>query len=524
MADLAKAMALLGECYGDIDAFGEKILSSYGTDGRLLQDYSFHPGQKRLTQAHNIIVLCTAGNRSGKTSGIAKKHIYYCLYKIGLDHLLWEDPERWVAEPYQSLNASFEYNTAMKVFNFIDKLSRNNALFKEGECFIKKIRLKDNSIVWFNGAVTHFSSLDDKGKHIEGEGYHLVSIDEIGYEQSLEDVYMSVIQPRTLDTNGITILAGTPKETQDPWVDQLYERAKTDKEVDYVTISTEDNRYIPLKQIEAMRERYKDYPALLQMVFYGKLIPSSGRSLTGAQINNAVDKTLPFDARDRVGEPTKGVPIMYGTTAKEEGHKYVSFWDIAMETDWSVGITLDVTSLPFFVKNMTRVNRSVITGWNELFDLMIKEHRRYGCVQHYDATGQLGGKLSDDLKKLAFEQNLSPSWSHPMMIIGDKGRKKSGQIGKEELINCLTLAFSWKQPVDGEDTGVWGKVRIPNIVQLKKELAQYHPDDKKIKETDSVIALAGAIAVAPDPTRHLRSGYSQRLGVSTPKTYIRTRS
>ena len=40
---------------------------------------------------------------------------------------------------------------------------------------------------------------------------------------------------------------------------------------------------------------------------------------------------------------------------------------------------------------------------------------------------------------------------------------------------------------------------MPNIGQLAKELRDYRLEDKNIVETDSVIAMAGALAIAPNP-------------------------
>ena len=494
--------------------FGENVLSVKRDDGSFIKRFTPHEGQLRLINANKRINLCTAGNRAGKTWAITLKHIYYAMYKIGKNQLLTENPQAWEQTKYQTLNGSYEYNVAQKIFNNISELSRSNPLFKVGGPFIKRLSQKDLTVVWFNNAETHCASLEERGKHVEGEGYDYVSIDEVGYIPGLEDIYNVVLLPRTLDTGGPIDLVGTPKEIQSGWIDEIAERSKIEDHINYITIPTSDNfkgkgGYLNKKTIETLQDALKDYPREYQMVFEGKLIPSSGKSLTAPQIQNSIDHDLPNDPRDKNGEPVKSKPFMFGTQTKIEGHRYVTFWDIAMQEDWSVGITLDVQSVPFQVVNYTRVNRSVISGWNELFDLMRREYERYGSPQFYDATGQIGGRLKEDLDKIAFENGFPTSWAKPMMIISDKGAKKSGKIGKEELINCLTLGFSFREPVEGQEkVKSWGKVRIPNIRQLVKELQGYHPDDKKIKETDSVIALAGCLAVAPDPERQKpRAGY-----------------
>ncbi len=495
----------LFNCLGDLEAFGEKILSVKKNEEYVIK-HTPHAGQKRLIEAHAPIVLCTAGNAAGKTWALTIKHIYYCVFKIGLEHLITENPAKWLAAQYNTLNCSYEYKISTRVFDLINKLYINNPLFKN--LLIKDIRQSDNRITWFNGAETHCISLDEGGKHIEGERYRLITVDELGYKFSpdLQDIYYSVLIPRTMGADGIVTLVGTPKEAQSPWINELHERSKKEKDIIYIQMPTIENTYIPKSEIKQREAMTKDFPIWHRMVFYGELIPTAGNSLTARQIENAIDYNLPCDGRNREAKPSKS-PLMFGTQDKIEGHKYVSFWDIAMQTDWSVGITLDVTTIPFSVVNYTRVNRSNIKGWSELFDLMVREYKRYGSTQHYDSTGQIGGKLKEDLRKIAFDQDLPSNFSRAKMILGDKGKMKPDSIGKEELINCLTLAFAYKEPVDEKDLTIWGKVRIPNIKQLIKELQQYHPDDKKIKETDSVIALAGALAVAPDPDSGYQAGF-----------------
>jgi len=475
-------------------------------------------------KAHNRIVLITSGNRAGKTVGLQLKHLYYCMYKIGLEDLLEEDPHKWLNTRYLTLNGSFEYNTAQKVFDNLRELARVNPAFKEGGAFIKRISEKERRVVFTNGSEFHFASLEEMGKHIEGEAYRLITVDEAGYVQHLEKIYKTVLQARTLGVGGITVFCGTPKEITDPWLEEVWQLSKERDNISYMRTSTYENTYLDVEELKALEEDYKDYPAEKEMVFYGRFVPRSSRSLTSSQIDNAVDDSLPNDPRDKNGKPTKKTPYMFGTSEKVEGHKHVTFWDIAMQADWSVGITLDVSSIPFEVRNFTRVNRSIIKGWNELFDLMRKEHERYGSVQHYDSTGQIGGRLQEDFRKIGFENGFKSSWAKPMMIISDKGPKKQGKIGKEELINYLTLAFAFREPVEDESKVKWGKVRIPNIRQLVKELGHYHPDDKKIKDTDSVIALAGCLAVAPDPGRNKpRSGYFTDINplVESARSYFR---
>ena len=518
-------------CLGDLDAFGEKILSVKNDEGKYTFKWVPHEGQKRLIEASSQINLVTAGNAAGKTMGLTIDDIYSCLYKIDLEYLLTtvdeygnplpediinSNKEKWLNAEYKTLCCSFEYKVAKIVFDNIVALYNSNPLFRN--ILIDKISQTENRVYWYNGAQTHCLSLDEGGKHTEGNRYRRVYVDEAGWEPNLKQTYYTVLMPRTLGVNGITKIAGTPKDMQSGWVDELHQKAKDEvkiaaekakegkeykRKVIYIQMPTNENPYLPPGQVKELEEATKDYPAWHRMVFYGELVEGSGKVLTAAQINNAIDTSLPNDSRDIYGEPTKGRPIMWGTTPAIEGHNHITFWDIGMKLDWAVGITLDVSVFPFEQRNYTRVNKTNIKGYTELFYLMHREFLRYGNVQRYDATGQAGGILEEYLRDYARDNDIKLSWTRPLQILGDTGKKDLYKIGKQELINCLSLAFSYKEPIDNntkqEEDFWWGKIRIPRIEQEIKELRGYRLEDKKIAETDSVISLAGCCAAAPNP-------------------------
>ncbi|MDO8885734.1 terminase family protein [Candidatus Oleimmundimicrobium sp.] len=455
---------------GQIEKFGALILLE-----------TPHEKQVEMIKRNNAINLIITGNRFGKTRGLAQKHIYYCVHKIGLPK-----DAKWATAEYNTMNCSFEYTTAMKVFDNIERLTRQSPYFN---ALVRRIDRNSRTIEFINNSKCFFFSLEDRGKHVEGEAFRLITIDEVGYAKDLPDIYFTVLKPRTMGVGGFVDFVGTPKESTDPWLEELWSKAKTGAEnITFFEGSTYDNVYLNRAEIKELERQYEDYPHLREMVLYGRFLPRLGKLLSTAQLLNAIDETLPSEPNGR--------RTMFGTRPLIRGRKYVSFWDMAFETDWTVGVTLDITKVPYTLVNYTRVNKQNVASWNEIFKLMKQECERYemGWV-YYDATSPTGGALQESM-----EEKGVPA--KPVRITSGSKEFSGYTISKDELINNLELAFCFRQPIEDDEGNIidrhieWGKVRIPKIRQLIDELAVYHRDDKKLT-TDSVIALAGAITVAP---------------------------
>lgn len=488
---------LLNKCEGDPYKFSDEIIFTPA-----------HAKQCELMLLNKRKNCIHTGHRFGKTIAIAMKHLYYCVYKIGVPL-----DESWYEAQYKTINVSFEYNMAQKVYDIIANwFTRKSPLLKEGGPIIKRTSIKDKKIEFVNGAEFYFSSLEENGKHVEGEAYRYMSIDEAGQEKSLGHIWEHTLKWRLIGASGFTDFVGTPKPWSDPFFEELSMRAIADPDVGHFTGSTYDNPYLPKEDLEEIEKDIKDYPHLRAMYLEGKFVPLAGRLLSRTQIENAIDYALPIEANEVKR-------LSFGTVSYQKDHTYVSFWDLAFTADWTVGITLDVTTLPWRQVNFTRVNRSNIGSWSEIWRLMGAERRNYHMNQvYYDATGPQGSIIQESITDAGVR-------AKPVRITAPSlaNRVVSGKIGKNELINQLEMAFCYKQPVYDEANKLiagelenWGKVRIPNIRQEVEELALYHREDKKLT-TDCVIALAGACLMAK------RAAHPPRYRLRTDNPYQQRR-
>ena len=466
---------LLEECRGNPKAFAEKIVG-----------IPMHAKQVDLVLLNKDKNCVHTGHRFGKTIGIAFKHLYYCIYKIGLPL-----DDEWYSQPYKTINTSFEYNMAQKVYDIITQwFVKRSPYLKEGGPLVKRYSLKDKRVEFQLGSEFHFSSLEENGKHVEGEAYRYLSVDEAGQEKNLGAIWENTLKWRLVGSSGFADFVGTPKPWSDPFFEELSLLAISDPKIGHFEGSTYDNPFLPKDDLAKIEEDVKDYPHMKDMYLLGKFVPFAGRLLSAFQIQNAIDDNLPIGP---------GINrLSFGTVPRQVNRAYASFWDLAFTTDWTVGITLDVTEIPYRQVNYTRVNRSNISSWAGIFDLMKREVKAYGLKGvYYDASGPHGSIIQQTLKDLGIPGK--PIW---ITAPSNNTKLNSGKVGKNELINRLEMAFCYKQPIYDEagvlmggDEDDWGLVRIPRIKQEITELSLYNRDDKKLT-TDSVIALAGAILVA----------------------------
>uniref|UniRef100_A0A6M3IG58 Terminase n=1 Tax=viral metagenome TaxID=1070528 RepID=A0A6M3IG58_9ZZZZ len=153
----------------------------------------------------------------------------------------------------------------------------------------------------------------------------------------------------------------------------------------------------------------------------------------------------------------------------EEGHFYVTGWDIALKVDFSVGITLDVTTIPFKIVAFQRFSN---VGWQVLYDSMRARHNHYRDICYFDATG-LAQHIEEHLEDIA---------PHPIMISKSTGLNS---IGKSELL--VSLIYGLEQ----------NYIHSPFIKPLIEELRFYRWEDTKLR-TDCVIALSMAFLAAKE--------------------------
>jgi hypothetical protein len=433
-----------------------------------------HPGQvKWLQNSNQPINVLVPGNRWGKSTVIAMKHIHRCIFKVGLPKM---SPEEWLRAQYETISVAHSADQAEIVFREARKLLSHPVM----KPFVTSYRTTPfPTIRFFNGAVMHCRSGHDDGRYIDGHAYRYISIDEAGWIDNLKNLVNGVILLR-MAGGGDLDLIGTPKGYGDLYF--YYDRGVRGVEGYYSQRgSIFDNPHLPIEDLK-MRDRMlaSGDPKLREQVLFGEFVDYSGLAFSRDQLDQAVDLKMPLK------------------TEFQKGHVYVTAWDLGRQTDFTVGCTLDVTEKPWRLVDFTRLNK---VSWEEIYATVKRVREEYDCSFAYiDGTGPMGDVVEEELRKRDV-----PVWSIKM----------SSRVTKTDLINTLQncmdegrQASAQRVIVDehGRDSmnpvleppgGDWGWLRIPPHTQLLDELGLYRFDDKKLVQ-DSVIALAMAVKAAYD--------------------------
>ena len=424
-----------------------------------------HPGQVTwLLGSNQAINVLIPGNRWGKSTVIAMKHIWKAFTKHGL---LLKPGETWLTAEYETISVSVSADQAEIVFAEVKRLLRHPAIAP----FVTEIRSTPfPTIKLWNGAVINCRSAHDDGKYIDGHAYRYISIDEAGWIKGLKALINGVILMR-LAGGGELDLIGTPKGYGDLF---WYAERGFRKVPGYYTQkgSIYDNPHLSVEDIK-MRDRLlaSSDPKVRDQVINGAFVDLEGLAFT-------------MDQRDQLF-----VPSMPAHQDPVDGHRYLQAWDLGRRTDYTVGITLDVTTAPYALVDFVRLNK---VPWETIYGL-IDERRKLYRVQmpRIDATGPQGDVIEEELWKRGIPcdpyktstRNEKTNLINNLQQALDYGRKTVGvryefdEAGVEMEVPVL------EAPGEGD----WGLLRFPCIPQLLDEFGVYQLDDKDLVQ-DCVMA------------------------------------
>lgn len=214
---------------------------------------TMHPGQLRMARAYlrrtesrwralYLWLMIAAGNRAGKTLGLAIIIFHSCVYRMGLEPPDPNDPkavEHWGKIPYHWWHFAVEQAPAEQVFGEIKTiLEGTHPAQKDGCPWAKQVGgvdkiatldVKERSeYAWIKlapdlgGAEIHFRSTRQKSIGSIGQNMHGLSFDEAGLEPNLNWLIHEVLHARRLGTGGQFILISTASvaissEFEDLW-------------------------------------------------------------------------------------------------------------------------------------------------------------------------------------------------------------------------------------------------------------------------------------------------------------------
>jgi hypothetical protein len=430
-----------------------------------------HPGQvKWLRNSVQPINVLVPGNRWGKSTVEAMKHIWKCIFKVG-----FTAEERRSGLAYETISVAMSADQAEIVFREAKVLLMAKGL----RPLVKSFRSSPfPHIVFTNGAVMHCRSAHDDGKYIDGHAYKYLSIDEAGYIGNLRHLMSAVILLR-LAGGGEVDLIGTPKGFNDLYF--YFERGQRGVPGYYSQRgSIYDNPHLPPDDIK-MRDALlaSADPRLRQQALFGDFVDFTGLAFTRDQRDNAFD------------------PSMHNYEPRQEGHRYVVAWDLGRTTDFTVGIVLDITTRPWRLVSYTRLNR---VAWEEIYATIGRTAEAYGIRwSTIDATGPQGDVIEEELTKRGImvdgykssTKSLKTDLINGLQNALDEGRQAVGEFEQKDEEGNVFMVPLMQPPGTG-----WGILRLPCITQLMDEMGVYAFDDKDIPFTDSVMSLALAVHAA----------------------------
>lgn len=450
-----------------------------------------HPGQERVFKtalmrtpsgwrAAYLTLAISAGNRAGKTLGLAILIVHNCVYKMGMkppnpgnprEMMAWAQTDyEWYHFGIQQETADLVFHEIVRIFNGTHEAQRGHGcpitdlLGKE---VIKTDRKFNGDYPWvvfhrvLGGAQIHFRSTGERAIGSLGKDMHGISFDECAFEPQLEFVVNEVLHLRRLGTGGQLFLISTATEGLTAFADLWFEGdpdAPERKSGHYsLRMSTRDNIGYGLDEVTFNRlvEAMPEY--LIPQNIDGGFIESRS-AFFGSQ---AVDASFTEDL------PPEQLP--------KRNHRYTQGVDPAITFDSTYAITLDITD-PLHVTGVRIRRKTGRQTTTSVTATILEGHRLFNtrhtvCATHLDATG-FGGKTFQDLLR-----GVHPF--HAVEMGGTRSKKTKLLLDLKGMIEK-------------------GRLRLPREgawLTLRRQLLGYRLEDRKL-QTDAVIALALAVREA----------------------------
>ena len=449
-----------------------------------------HPGQVRLWKAilqrdqggwrpRYLDINAAAGNRAGKTLGIAIPMLHSTLFKHGMkppNPLDKRQLEAWARGAYEWYHFAIAQEVSELAYIEITRLlsgyheaqPKGCPLTKElGDSFADWKRKYRGEYLWivlhpaFGGGELHFRTTGEKAIGQLGKDMAGISYDEAGFDPNFEFVVNEVLHLRRLSTGGQLWIIGTSTEGLTAFADRWEEGnpAAPDRKRDSFSMrmSTRENIGWGIDQEMFDRILAGMPPELIPQNIDGEFIQGRKAFFSQASIEASFDAELPEMA------------------PAERNHRYVNGVDPALTLDSTWAIVLDTTD-PSHIRGVYVDRHRGRTTGPVIAALTTAAHQAYNtpgvsvCETGIDATG-FGGKMFRDLLYITPLRSVE--------FGGTRGKKLRLLNGLRQLLESGRLRMP--------KSGAW--------LSLRRQLLGYRLDDRRI-EQDAVMALAVAALLA----------------------------
>lgn len=393
------------------------------------------------------------GNSGGKTFALKFLATQWAVYKIKPGRS-YKNVEEYKRGEYNILCTGPEQKQAMELWQKIEDAFRYSPFLRHKVASITTgTRRNTHPVIQLkNGVNIEAIGLHDKGKHIEGQAYDLILINEPADARHLMEIFEKVLQPRTWRRGGTIIGCGTPKGKGDFY--HLWKRGQLvlnkqknpdfDESVYSCYVDSRDNPYADQESIGRYLNTQNE--TIIKERIEGRFTDSDQLAFPDSH----VEAILQEDLSQKIGVSSL--------------REYMTGVDFGRKEDFTVACTFDITEEPYTLVNYYRKGGGVGT-WEEIFNDLLNIYQEYGGDFVCDATA-MGG-------------DMQMEWMDDMGI-PSIAYQYGGSAGKKiALINNLQRFISEK------------KIRMPVHYTLISELHQYPRDlNDKGLDTDGVMGLA----------------------------------
>lgn len=394
------------------------------------------------------------GNSAGKTwtgKFIASK---WACYKTKPGRT-WETIEEFNNAPYGILCTGPEQKAAVELWEKVEASFFQSPFlkYKVAQVTTGTKRFPHPTIVLKNGTVITAIGLHEKGKHVEGEAYDLILVNEPADVRHLVHCLEKVLIPRTWRRGGVICGFGTPKgkgEYYQVWKPGIKTFEDGGANPDYnprtysCYVDARSNIYADQEKIARFLNS-KDETMIEERVM-GKFTDNSALAFPDTLIEGIIDDNLPTHVDRR------------------SGRKYLHGVDFGRKDDYTVCVTLDVTDQPYTLVNFYR-NGGGFATWEQIISDLLDIYRQYGGDMVIDSTASAGDMQQEWLTDVGIPFT-------PYNFGGSPGKKI-------KLINNLQNFIAQQQ------------LKMPYIYEMRNELHSYPRDmSDKGMETDCVMSLA----------------------------------
>ncbi len=453
-----------------------------------------HSGQRKYltetTQLKTKVNVLVPSNRWGKSTMTACLQIWYLFYKFGIPP---GNRNTWLKAEYRTANVAPQATLVEPVFKYIDQIltSRFSIYTRDGRivnnrCLIEWFYIKEKTLnsppfkQFFsnNSYIEHRTIGGSAADALEGKPFGLITYDEGGRSQHLQEEVDGTFLARLFDWGGPLHIPSTPDQTSPSILFhyELYQKG-LNRVAGHYTMEGQlkDNDFFPEEQIQEQYDLYEHNP-LKDQVLYGKFVFGGDNIYDTQSILDAKDESLNDGLR------------------REANHSYIIGIDTAIGSDEMVYTVLDVTNKPHKVVKIVAAkgnSKSPQMHLNDLLDL-------YDAYKDETTSIQLMLETWNG-ESVRFYHDLPPhiqtitkcygSWQPEIRRSENKNkpRPKNQTVKKADIILSLRKTLSARE------------IKIPNNPELVQQLSIYREDDANIP-TDRVFSLALATWLAETST------------------------